>query len=187
MRVRLAYLMTLASLVAALAIIACGSSAPSAGGGEGSSSSTNTEAAKETTADKAQPDAGAAAEAAAAMAAGYIPAAEMAQHMDQEVTVQGTVKDYIRVTGSPGKPTLFLFEGAAAMTAGSKVSDLKTPGGSAVLIWREDSKNFPEGSKKEGFREFYKGKTICVTGKVEAFQDNTVIIAKDQSQIEPDC
>ena len=180
MRVRLAYLLTLASLVAALAIIACGSSAPASGGGSG-----NAETAKETSNGAAGSDA--AAEAAAAAAAGYVPAAEMAQHMDQKVTVQGKVKDYIRVTGSPGKPTLFLFEGAAAMTAGSKVSDLKTPGGSAVLIWREDSKNFPEGVKKEGFREFYKGKTICVTGKVEAFQDNTVIIAKDQSQIEPDC
>ena len=181
MRARLAYLLTLASLVAALAIIACGSSAPASGGDGGSSGTGSAETAAET------PSADMAAEAAAAMAAGYIPAAEMAQHMDQEVTVQGKVKDYIRVTGSPGKPTLFLFEGAAAMTAGSKVSDLKTPGGSAVLIWREDSKNFPEGVKKEGFREFYKGKTICVTGKVEAFQDNTVIIAKDQSQIEPDC
>ena len=183
MRVRLAYLFTLASLVAALAIIACGSSAPSAGGGEGSASGANAEAAKEMKADKAQPDADAAAEAAAAMAAGYIPAAEMAQHLGQEITAQGKVKDYYRVTGAgAGKPTLFLFEGAAAMTAGPMVSDLETPGGSAVLIWREDSKNFPEN-----FREFYKGKTICVTGTVETFKDNPVIIAKDQSQIEPDC
>ena len=182
MRVRLAYLLTLISLVAALAIIACGSSAPSsgdsasAGGGNGSA-----ETAKESA--TATPEADVAAEMAAATAAGYIPAVEMAQHLGQEITAQGKVKDYYRVTGAgAGKPTLFLFEGAAAMTAGPMVSDLETPGGSAVLIWREDSKNFPED-----FREFYKGKTICVTGTVETFKDNPVIIAKDQSQIEPDC
>ena len=175
MRVKLAYLMTLASLVAALAIIACGSSAP-ASGGTGSA-----ETAQESV--PATPKAEIAAEAAAATAAGYIPAVEMAQHLGQEITAQGKVKDYYRVTGAgAGKPTLFLFEGAAAMTAGPMVSDLETPGGSAVLIWREDSKNFPEG-----FRELYKGKTICVTGTVETFKDNPVIIAKDQSQIEPDC
>ena len=171
MRVKLAYLLTLASLLTALAVIACGSSAP-ASGGTGSS-----ETAAET------PSADMAAEAAAAEAAGYIPAAEMAQHMGQEITAQGKVKDYYRVTGAgAGKPTLFLFEGAAAMTAGPMVSDLETPGGSAVLIWREDSKNFPEN-----FREFYKGKTICVTGTVETFKENPVIIAKDESQIVPDC
>lgn len=176
MRVRLAYLMTLASLVAALAIIACGSSAPASGGGESGGTGSSETAAETPSADMV-------AEAAAAEAAGYIPAAEMAQHMGQEITAQGKVKDYYRVTGAgAGKPTLFLFEGAAAMTAGPMVSDLETPGGSAVLVWREDSKNFPEN-----FREFYKGKTICVTGTVEIFKDNPVIIAKDQSQIEPDC
>lgn len=181
MRVRLGYLMTLASLVAALAIIACGSSAPSSGGGESNRGSGSAETAKESA--PATPKAEIAAEAAAATAAGYIPAVEMAAHMGQEITAQGKVKDYYRVTGAgAGKPTLFLFEGAAAMTAGPMVSDLETPGGSAVLIWREDSKNFPED-----FREFYKGRTICVTGTVETFKDNPVIIAKDQSQIEPDC
>ena len=176
MRTRLAYLLPMASMLAALVIVACGSSAPSSGGGTGSA-----ETAKESA--PATPEAEIAAEAAAATAAGYIPAVEMAQHLGQEITAQGKVKDYYRVTGAgAGKPTLFLFEGAAAMTAGPMVSDLETPGGSAVLIWREDSKNFPEN-----FREFYKGKTICVTGTVETFKDNPVIIAKDQSQIEPDC
>ena len=161
MQTEKSFVMVLAALITLMALVACG-------GGAGSSADESEEAAK---AEEA------------AVAAGYVPAARMAEHIDQDVTVQGTVADYIRVTGSgSGKPTLLLFDLTAAMSMGSKVSDLKTPDTTAVLIWREDSKNFPSE-----FRTFYTGKTICVTGTVEMFQDNPVIIAKDQTQIEVDC
>lgn len=178
MRAKLSLLITLAAVIGLMPMAACGgSSSPSEGSGASNGGGAAAPAGS-------QADTGAKAEAeAAAMAAGNVPAGQMAEHIGEEITAQGRVSDYIRVTGSGhGKPTLFLFDVTAAMTAGSKVSDLKTPGGAAVLIWREDSKNFPEN-----FREFYKGKTICVTGTVETFQENTVIIAKDQSQIDENC
>ena len=168
MRTKQAFPMVLATLIALMAMAACGSSS-SSGGDAVQPSATQSEAAL-----KAEE---------AAVAAGYVPAARMAEHMDKEVTVQGVVADYIRVTGSGGgKPTLLLFDLTAAMSMGSKVSDLKTPDTTAVLIWREDSKNFPAE-----FRTFYTGKRICVTGMVDSFNDNPVVIAKDQSQIEVDC
>ena len=159
MRAKLSFLTVLAALIAVMAMVACGGS---------SSAGLSEDAAK---AEEA------------AVAAGHVPAARMAEHMDKEATVQGVVADYIRVTGSGGgKPTLLLFDLTAAMSMGSKVSDLKTPDTTSVLIWREDSKNFPQE-----FRTLYTGKTICVTGTVELFNDNPVIVAKDPSQIQTDC
>ena len=100
------FVLVLAALIALMAMVACG-------GGAGSSADQSGEAAK---AEEA------------AVAAGYVPAARMAEHIDQDVTVQGTVADYIRVTGSgSGKPTLLLFDLTAAMSMGSKVSDLQDP------------------------------------------------------------
>ena len=85
MQTEKSFVMVLAALITLMAMVACG-------GGAGSSADQSEEAAK---AEEA------------AVAAGYVPAARMAEHIDQDVTIQGTVADYIRVTGSgSGKPTL---------------------------------------------------------------------------------
>ena len=163
MRVIFSSAFLLAALAAMLVTVACGGSS-NAGEGEGGKA-----------------EAAAVAEQAA-VAAGNIPPARMAEHVGEEVTVQGTILDYIYVSGTPGRPTLLLFDAAAGMAAGSMVSDMPTPDSSSVLIWRDDKKNF----RKE-FGPFYTGKTICVTGTIELHKDNPVIVAKDPSQIQTDC
>ena len=119
---------------------------------------------------------------AAAAAAGYIPSSQMGEHMDEEGKVRGRIVDYLYVTGKPRKPTLLLFDVAAGFSAGSLVSDIKTPNTPSILVWREDKKNF-----RPDFYRFYTEKTVCVTGKIELFDNKPVIIATNESQIQVDC
>ena len=110
----------------------------------------------------------------------YLPSAQAGDHVGEEVTVGGLVLDYLRITGKPGKPTLLLYDVAA--TSQEIDSILKTPESFSVLIWKEDKNNFPAD-----FGRFYTGKMLCVTGKIEIFDDKPVIIAKDESQVQVGC
>jgi hypothetical protein len=160
MRVKLSFPLLLLTLISVLALVACGSSSQS-------------DAEAETADDQA---------AAEAAAAGYILPARASEHVGEEGTLRGVVVDYLYVTGKPGRPTLLLFDRATGFSAGSLVSDIKTPDTTSILIWREDKKHFPAD-----FSKLWTGKTLCVTGTIELFDNKPVIIATDPSQIKLDC
>lgn len=160
MRVNLSFPVLLLSSALLIAAIACGSS---------SSDSEEEAAVVDATAE------------AIAAESGFLTSASAGEHVGEEVTVRGTVADYQRITGRSGRPTLLLFDVAGGVQAGSLVSNQLTPDTFSVLIWRVDQTNFPAN-----LGSFYTGKTLCVTGTVEIFDDNPIINATDQSQIE-DC
>ena len=90
----------------------------------------------------------------------YIPAAEAAQHIGEEATVCGLVKDYFfSTTGS--KPTFILFErsGAARVITGRGLDSAELNITFTVLILGKDKSSFPAN-----FGSFYTGKMICATG-----------------------
>ena len=120
--------------------------------------------------------------AAAAAAAGYVPSVEAGKHMGEEVTVRGTIKDYSSLWGKAGKPVILLFDVPGIVTRGSSVSDLETPASFKVVVWKDDAKNFPAN-----FANTYVGKTVCVTGLIEPYDDDASISAKDPSQFQFDC
>lgn len=159
MRISLTFPVLLLSSVFLIAAMACGSS--SNGDSEAASGVAST------------------AEAIAA-ASGFLTSASVDEHVGEEVTVRGLVADYQRITGRSGRPTLLLFGETTGVQAGSLVSNQITPDALfSVLIWRVDQKHFPAN-----LGPFYTGKTICVTGTVEIWDDKTIINATDQSQIE---
>ena len=110
----------------------------------------------------------------------YVPSDQAGERVGEEVTVGGLVLDYLYVTGNPGKPTLLLYDVAA--TTQEINSLLRAPESFAVLIWREDKKNFPQD-----FGKLYTRKTVCVKGTVTMFDDKPVIVATDESQISVGC
>lgn len=160
MRVIMSFPVLLLSSVLLVAAIACGSSSSGSNDDNGGS------------------DAEATAEAVAT-ASGFVTSASAEEHVGEEVTVRGSVADYQRITGRTGRPTLLLFDVGGGVQAGSLVSNQITPNTFSVLIWQVDSKHFPGN-----LGSFYTGKTLCVTGTVEIWDDKPVIIATDESQIE---
>ena len=127
-------------------------------------------------------EAAAADAAAAAAAAGYVLSIDAGQHMGEEVTVTGTVKDYSFLWGRAGKPVILLFDVPGIVNRGSGISDLETPASFKAIIWKEDASNFPAN-----FANGYVGKTLCVTGMIEDYRDDASITVKDPSQIKVDC
>lgn len=119
---------------------------------------------------------------AIAAASGFITSASAGEHVGEEVTVRGLVKDYQTVIGRSGRPTLLLFDVGAGFQAGSMVSMQLTPDTFAVLIWQVDKTYFPVNPGT-----FYSGKILCVTGTIKIWDDKPVIIAKDENQIRVDC
>ena len=174
MRVKLCLSLLLVVLTTMLAIVACGASSGSGDADKSDARSDGPQANTEQT-GKAEAD-------AAAVVAGYIPSSQMGEKVGEEGTVRGRIADYLYVTGKPRKPTLLLFDVAAGFSAGSLVSDIKTPDTPSILVWREDKKNF-----RTDFYRFFTGKTVCVTGKIELFDNKPVIIATNESQIQVDC
>lgn len=120
----------------------------------------------------------------------YIPTAEAAQHIGEEATVCGLVKDYFfSTTGS--RPTYILFEQSGAhpiIRGGFRSAELDIP--FTVLILGKDKSNFPAN-----FGSFYTGKMICATGLIEKLpqvsgefsEDNPAIVVQSSSQIDVDC
>ena len=159
MRISLTFPVLLLSSIFLIAAMACGSSSNG---------------------DSEAPSAAASTAEAIAAASGFLTSASVDEHVGEEVTVRGLVADYQRITGRSGRPTLLLFGETTGVQAGSLVSNQITPDALfSVLIWRENAKHFPAN-----LGPFYTGKTICVTGTVEIWDDKTIINATDQSQIE---
>lgn len=122
----------------------------------------------------------------------YIPAAEAAQHIGEEATVCGLVKDYFfSTTGS--RPTFILFDQsgpARLITGGGAGVNVELNIAFTVLVLGKDKSNFPSN-----FGSFYTGKMICATGLIEKLpqgsgrfsEDNPAIVAQSSSQIDVDC
>ncbi len=84
-----------------------------------------------------------AASAAETEAMGFIPSSKAAEHMGEEGTVRGSVKDYQFISGGKGRPYILLFDKPGVVERGSSVSDMETPESFKVVIWKDDRKNFP--------------------------------------------
>ena len=124
----------------------------------------------------------AAADPSASEALGYISSAKAGEHMGEEGTVRGNVKDYQFIIGDP-KAYILLFDVAGTVQRGSSASSyLETPETFTVVIWKEDHKNFPSN-----FAAGYNGKTVCVTGMIVDYDGSPAIEAHDPSQLEIDC
>ncbi len=129
-------------------------------------------------------DAEAAAVSTASEAMGFIPSSKAGEHMGEEVTVRGSVRDYQWISGKTGKPTLLLFDTPALVERGSSISDQEIPTTFTVVVWKKDAKNFPGTTN---LCPTYNGKIVCVTGLVEDYEGSPAIIATESSQLEIDC
>ena len=120
----------------------------------------------------------------------YVSSAEAGQHLGEETTVCGLVKDYF-FSNTGDKPTLLLFDHTGSgriQFAGTKNPELSVP--FAVFVLHKDKSNFPNN-----FGSFYSGKTICATGVIERLpqgfgrfrEDNPVIVARSSSRLDVDC
>ena len=165
---RLGYLFSRSVLVAILALAVTGC------GGSGGDEPTAAQAA----------DAEAAAAAIDSEAMGLIPSSKAGEHMGEEVTVRGSVRDYQWISGKTGKPTLLLFDAPALVERGSSISEQEIPTTFTVVVWKKDTKNFP-GTTNLG--PTYNGKIVCVTGLIEDYEGSPAIIATDPSQLKIDC
>ena len=123
-----------------------------------------------------------AASAAETEAMGLIPSSKAAEHMGEEGTVRGSVKDYQFISGGKGRPYILLFDKPGVVERGSSISDMETPESFKVVIWKDDRKNFPSN-----FAAGYTGKTVCATGVIEDYDGSPAIVARDPSQLEIDC
>jgi len=123
-----------------------------------------------------------AASAAETEAMRYIPSSKAAEHMGEEGTVRGSVKDYQFISGGQGRPYTLLFDKPGVVERGSSISDMTIPETFKVVTWKEDRKNFPSN-----FAAGYTGKTVCATGAIEDYDGSPAIVARDPSQLEIDC
>lgn len=123
-----------------------------------------------------------AAEVAAAEAKGYISSLKAADHMGEEVTVRGLVKDYQYHDGKKGKPTLLLFDEAGLIERGSSVSDMETPNVFAVVVMRKHKPKFPPH-----YGRHYKDQVLCVTGTIEDYGGRPAMLLEDPASIEEGC
>jgi len=161
MRVNVAFSGVLAAMILMAVLAGCGGSSQGQG---------------------AQTQEAAAAEAAAAAAAGYVLSTDAGKHMGEEVTVKGTIKDYSFLWGRKGKPVILIFDVPGIVKRGSGISDLETPASFKVVVWKDNASNFPPN-----FANTYVGKTVCVTGTIESYDEDASISASDPSQFKFDC
>ena len=161
MRVTSPFPVLLLSFTLLVAVIACGSS---------SSSREDAQAAAAATAE------------AIASESGFVTSASAGEYVGEEVTVRGSVADYRLVLGTSGKPTVLIFDERALLREGEAYIMQVLPKTFSVLIMRENKKNFPTNAGR-----FYTGKTLCVSGTIEIWDEKPVIIAKDESQFQLDC
>lgn len=117
-------------------------------------------------------------------AMGLIPSSKAAQHMGEEVTVRGLVKDYQWISGKPGRPTLLLFDVGALVERGSSISDQEIPETFTVVVWKEDTRKWPPAAS---FGAGFNKKMVCATGTIEEFDGSPAIVATEPSQLKIDC
>jgi hypothetical protein len=117
---------------------------------------------------------------------GFIPSSKAGQHVGEEATVRGLVKDYQWISGRPKRPHLLLFDTGALIERGSSISEQEIPDTFTVVIWKEDAlANFPSSTN---FGPVYLDKVVCVTGTIEIdFGDRPSIRATHANQLKADC
>ncbi len=117
---------------------------------------------------------------------GFIPSSKAGQHVGEEATVRGLVKDYQWISGRPKRPHLLLFDTGALIERGSSISEQEIPDTFTVVIWKEDAlANFPSSTN---FGPVYLDKVVCVTGTIEIdFGDRPSIRATHADQLKADC
>ncbi len=123
-----------------------------------------------------------AADVIATEAMGFIPSPKAGEHVGEEGTVRGSVKDYQYVSGKTGRPYILLFDVPGIVERGSSISDMETPQTFTVVVWKDFHKNFPSN-----FAAGYTGKTVCVTGMIGDYDGSPAIEVQDPSQLEIDC
>ena len=102
--------------------------------------------------------------------------------MGEEVTVGGLAAGYQVITGRWGRPILLLFDIGVGNQAGSPASSRIITDTFAALSWRVDNQN-----RQNNPGLFYSGKTLCVTGSLEIWDDRPLMIITDQSQVQVGC
>ena len=94
-----------------------------------------------------------------------LTAAEAKGHIGEQATVCGKVVSTRYADGSRGNPTFLNFDQPYP-------NQIFT-----MLIWGSDRSKFDEPETK------YRGKQICVTGKISDYKSTPEIIASDPSQV----
>ena len=119
---------------------------------------------------------------AAAEALGYIPSSKAGEHMGEEGTVRGSVKDYNYISGAKGRPYILIFDKPGIVKRRAAFGDLEVPESFKVVIWKDYHKNFPAN-----FAGAYAGHTVCATGLIVDYNGDPAIEAHDPSQLKIDC
>ena len=119
---------------------------------------------------------------AAAEALGYIPSSKAGEHMGEEGTVRGSVKDYNYISGAKGRPYILIFDKPRIVKRRAAFGDLEVPESFKVVIWKDYHKNFPAN-----FAGAYVGHTVCATGLIVDYNGDPAIEAHDPSQLKIDC
>ena len=96
----------------------------------------------------------------------FITAADAKNHVGEVQTVRGKVVSAKFLADSKGAPTILNLD--------ERYPDEVM----SIVIWDSDRPKF-----KEPPENFYKGKTIYVTGKIILYQEKPEIVVKDPSQI----
>ena len=119
---------------------------------------------------------------AAAEPLGYIPSSKAGEHMGEEGTVRGSVKDYNYISGAKGRPYILIFDKPGIVKRRAAFGDLEVPESFKVVIWKDYHKNFPAN-----FAGAYVGHTVCATGLIVDYNGDPAIEAHDPSQLKIDC
>ncbi len=119
---------------------------------------------------------------AAAEALGYIPSSKAGEHMGEEGTVRGSVKDYNYISGAKGRPYILIFDKPGIVKRRAAFGNLEVPESFKVVIWKDYHKNFPAN-----FAGAYAGHTVCATGLIVDYNGDPAIEAHDPSQLKIDC
>ena len=119
---------------------------------------------------------------AAAEALDYIPSSKAGEHMGEEGTVRGSVKDYNYISGAKGRPYILIFDKPGIVKRRAAFGDLEVPESFKVVIWKDYHKNFPAN-----FAGAYAGHTVCATGLIVDYNGDPAIEAHDPSQLKIDC
>ena len=119
---------------------------------------------------------------AAAEALGYIPSSKAGEHMGEEGTVRGSVKDYNYISGAKGRPYILIFDKPGIVKRRAAFGDLEVPESFKVVIWKDYHKNFPAN-----FAGAYVGHTVCATGLIVDYNGDPASEAHDPSQLKIDC
>jgi DNA/RNA endonuclease YhcR with UshA esterase domain len=91
---------------------------------------------------------------------------ELSKHTDDSVIVCTKIFGGIYLDRSKGTPTF--------LNAGGNYPDAPL----TIVIWSDARATF-----KEAPEEFYKGKNVCVTGKLTLYKDKPQIVVYDAKQI----